>query len=233
MLKEEYPDIPFRSVDSVFSISTSIFFFKDYEFWQNDWNSNVTGKMPFKTNAAVSWRNPRLDNSLIEPLAYVVANSSMYKFNYWSIPISQESLDIRYFLFDCVQANYKPHNSLFLGPSYKQAFIADDIYNRETFKMARDLPPQDHFVARLINNNSNDNFNSNNTSSGNTESSDNMNNMNRSAPSAASLVGSLVQKEESSVMMRSLSSNKNSAVRVYSSLVINIIYLFCLYLLKL
>ena len=28
LLKEEYPDIPFRSVDSAFSIASSIFFFK-------------------------------------------------------------------------------------------------------------------------------------------------------------------------------------------------------------
>ena len=123
---------------------------KDYEFWQSDWNTNVTGKIPFKTNAAVSWRNPRLDSSLTEPLAYIVSNASMYKFNYWSIPISQEALDIRYFLFDCVQANYKPHNSLFLGPSYKQAFIADDVYSRES-KSLRQGPSS--YVARLIANN--------------------------------------------------------------------------------
>jgi hypothetical protein len=179
--------------------------------------------MPFKTNAAVSWRNPRLDNSLIEPLAYVVSNSSMYKFNYWSIPISQESLDIRYFLFDCVQANYKPHNSLFLGPSYKQAFIADDIYNKETFKMARDLPPQDHFVARLINNNSNNNNNSNLIND----------NKNKTSPSLASLVGSLVQQEESSVMMKSLSSQTNNSAKLsYSSSFIINIYLLFLFLLK-
>ncbi len=148
-LKEEYPDIPFKSVDSAFSIASSIFFFKDYDFWQSDWNSNITGRIPFKTSSAVSWRNPRLDSSLTEPLAYIISNSSMYKFNYWSIPISQEALDIRYFLFDCVQANYKPHNSLFLGPSYKQAFIADDVYNRNV-KSARQAPSP--FVARLIGN---------------------------------------------------------------------------------
>ena len=56
----------------------------------------------------------------------------MYKFNYWSFPVSYEALDIRYFLFDCVQANYQPNDAIFLGPSYKQAFIADDIYNKET-----------------------------------------------------------------------------------------------------
>ena len=148
-LKEEYPDMPFKSVDSAFSIASSIFFFKDYEFWQSDWNSNVTGKIPFKTNAAVSWRNPRLDNSLTEPLAYIVSNSSLYKFNYWSIPISQEALDIRYFLFDCVQANYKPHNPLFLGPSYKQAFIADDVYSKESRLSARHAPA---YLARLTRN---------------------------------------------------------------------------------
>lgn len=140
--------MPFRSVDSAFSIASSIFFFKDYEFWQSDWNSNVTGKIPFKTNAAVSWRNPRLDNSLTEPLAYIVSNSSMYKFNYWSIPISQEALDIRYFLFDCVQANYKPHNPLFLGPSYKQAFLVDDVYSKEV-KSARQIPA---YLARMVRN---------------------------------------------------------------------------------
>ena len=73
----------------------------------------------------------------------------MYKFNYWSIPISQEALDIRYFLFDCVQANYKPHNPLFLGPSYKQAFLVDDVYNREV-KSVRQMPS---YVARLVGNN--------------------------------------------------------------------------------
>jgi hypothetical protein len=113
----------------------------------------VTGKIPFRTNAAVSWRNPRLDSSLTEPLAYIVSNASMYKFNYWSIPISQEALDIRYFLFDCVQANYKPHNPLFLGPSYKQAFIADDVYNKEQ-KLIKPLQPSEpSYVARLVANN--------------------------------------------------------------------------------
>lgn len=97
----------------------------------------MTGKIPFKANAAVSWRNPRLDSSMTEPLAYIVSNSSMYKFNFWSIPISQETLDIRYFLFDCVQANYKPHNPLFLGPSYKQAFIADDVYMKNIVRSPR------------------------------------------------------------------------------------------------
>ena len=121
----------------------------DYDFWQSDWNTNVTGKIPFKTNAAVSWRNPRLDSSLTEPLAYIVSNASMYKFNYWSIPISQEALDIRYFLFDCVQANYKPHNPLFLGPSYKQAFLTDDVYSKEE-KSVRSVPTHN---ARLVRNN--------------------------------------------------------------------------------
>lgn len=105
----------------------------------------MTGKIPFKANAAVSWRNPRLDSSMTEPLAYIVSNSSMYKFNFWSIPISQETLDIRYFLFDCVQANYKPHNPLFLGPSYKQAFIADDVYMKNIVRsprlVIRQVPP--------------------------------------------------------------------------------------------
>lgn len=97
----------------------------------------MTGKIPFKASAAVSWRNPRLDSSMTEPLAYIVSNSSMYKFNFWSIPISQETLDIRYFLFDCVQSNYKPHNPLFLGPSYKQAFIADDVYMKNIVRSPR------------------------------------------------------------------------------------------------
>lgn len=154
--------MPFKSVDSAFSIATSIFFFKDYEFWQSDWNSNVTGKIPFKTNAAVSWRNPRLDSSLTEPLAYIVSNTSMYKFNYWSIPISQESLDIRYFLFDCVQANYKPHNPLFLGPSYKQAFIADDIYTKESRIAARHAPS---YLARLTRNSNDQQLSENNKES--------------------------------------------------------------------
>lgn len=69
----------------------------------------------------------------------------MYKFNYWSFPVSYEALDIRYFLFDCVQANYQPNNAMFIGPSYKQAFIADDIYSKEQY--AFDVPAQ---PARLI-----------------------------------------------------------------------------------
>ena len=73
----------------------------------------------------------------------------MYKFNYWSIPISQEALDIRYFLFDCVQTNYKPHNPLFLGPSYKQAFLTDDVYSKED-KSVRSLSPHN---ARIVRNN--------------------------------------------------------------------------------
>jgi len=73
----------------------------------------------------------------------------MYKFNYWSIPISQEALDIRYFLFDCVQANYKPHNSLFLGPSYKQAFLTEDVYSKED-KSVRSISAHS---ARIVRNN--------------------------------------------------------------------------------
>lgn len=69
----------------------------------------------------------------------------MYKFNYWSFPISYESLDIRYFLFDCVQANYQPNDAIFIGPSYKQAFIADDIYSKES--VAVNVPPH---AAKLI-----------------------------------------------------------------------------------
>lgn len=108
----------------------------------------------------MSWRNPRLDSSMTEPLAYIVSNSSMYKFNFWSIPISQETLDIRYFLFDCVQANYKPHNPLFLGPSYKQAFIADDVY-------MRNFPRSPRLVIRQAPE-TGDEFNSINNSSSNT-----------------------------------------------------------------
>lgn len=137
LIRDEYPDIPFRSIDSAFAAGASIFFFKDYEFWQSDWSTNVTGRMPIKVNAALDWRNPRIDSSLSEPLAYLISNTSMYKFNYWSIPLSHESADIRYFLFDCVQANapsssYKqlPESPTFLGPSYKQAFLINDIYNR-------------------------------------------------------------------------------------------------------
>jgi hypothetical protein len=121
--------MPFKSVDSAFSVAASIFFFKDYDFWQSDWNSNVTGKMPIKTNAAVGWRNPRVDSSLSEPLAYLISNTSMYRFNYWSMPLSQDTMDIRYFLFDCVQSNAKPDNQVFVGPSYKQAFLTNDLYN--------------------------------------------------------------------------------------------------------
>jgi hypothetical protein len=73
----------------------------------------------------------------------------MYKFNYWSIPISQEALDIRYFLFDCVQANYKPHNPLFLGPSYKQAFLTEDVYSKED-KSVRSISAHS---ARIVRNN--------------------------------------------------------------------------------
>ena len=94
----------------------------------------------------MSWRNPRLDTGLNEPLAYIISNSSMYKFNYWSFPVSYEALDIRYFLFDCVQANYQPNDAIFLGPSYKQAFIADDIYSKEN--LAVNVPS--HNAAKLI-----------------------------------------------------------------------------------
>ena len=144
--------MPFDRIDGAFAVASSVFLFKgrligfffnsylffnhiyhiDTEFWQSDWTSNITGKIPFKVDAVLSWRNPRLDTGLKEPLAYVISNSSMYKFNYWSFPVSYEALDIRYFLFDCVQANYQPNDAIFLGPSYKQAFIADDIYNKET-----------------------------------------------------------------------------------------------------
>jgi hypothetical protein len=148
MLTQEYRHIPFKSVDTAFSIASSIFFFKDYEFWQSDWNSNLTGKIPFKINAAVAWRSPRLDNSLAEPLAYIISNASMYKFNYWSMPISQEAIDIRYFLFDCIQSNYKPNNPSFIGPSYEQAFISDDLYNKND-NIRRSL-------KSLINNNKNE-----------------------------------------------------------------------------
>ena len=48
-----------------------------------------------------------------------------------------------------MQANYKPHNPLFLGPSYKQAFLVDDVYNREV-KSVRQMPS---YVARLVGNN--------------------------------------------------------------------------------
>jgi hypothetical protein len=130
-LREEYPYIPFSSVDAAFSISDAIFFFKDYEFWQSEWASNITGKVPIKVNAAVGWRNPRVDSSLNEPLAYLISNNSMYKFQYWSLPLSQESIDIRYFLFDCVNSNYNRQHDGGLASSYKQAFAASDnqIYN--------------------------------------------------------------------------------------------------------
>ena len=80
----------------------------------------------------------------------------MYKFNYKSIPFDDETqdddynvdLDIRYFLFDCVQANYKPQ-SQFLGPSYKQAFITEDIYNKDPILVLNEIPS---FVARIIGN---------------------------------------------------------------------------------
>ena len=83
----------------------------------------------------------------------------MYKFNYWSIPISQEALDIRYFLFDCVQANYKPHNPLFLGPSYKQAFLTEDVYSKED-KSVRSIPAHS---ARIVRNNEQDEQNNRKT----------------------------------------------------------------------
>jgi hypothetical protein len=123
-----------------------IIIFIDTEFWQSDWTPNITGKIPFKVDAVLSWRNPRLDTGLNEPLAYIISNSSMYKFNYWSFPVSYEALDIRYFLFDCVQANYQPNDAIFLGPSYKQAFIADDIYSKEN--VAVNVPA--YHAAKLI-----------------------------------------------------------------------------------
>ena len=111
--------------------------------------------MPIKTNAAVGWRNPRVDSSLSEPLAYLISNTSMYKFNYWSIPLSHETMDIRFFMFDCVQSNYMPDNNVYVGPSYKQAFMANDVYNGANANnnvnkkwFARLVRP-----SRLINNN--------------------------------------------------------------------------------
>lgn len=152
LLKEEYPQLPFKTLDAAFAVATSIFFFKGHEFWQSDWSSNVTSKVPIKVDAAVSWRNPRLEAGPNEPLAYIISNSSMYKFNYWSFPLSQESLDIRYFLFDCVQTNYQPDKDVFLGPSYRQAFIADDIvHSKESVEKREDKSVLKPYVARLVN----------------------------------------------------------------------------------
>ena len=141
-----------RVIYSLYFQSYSIYLIKcllpDQQFWQSDWTSNVTGRIPFKVNAAISWRNPRLEAGPSEPLAYIISNTSMYKFNYWSFPLSQEALDIRFFLFDCVQTNYQPSNSIFIGPSYKQAFLANDVYRKDT--NSQSLPS---FLARLARDN--------------------------------------------------------------------------------
>jgi hypothetical protein len=127
--------------------------------------------MPIKTNAAVGWRNPRVDSSLSEPLAYLISNTSMYRFNYWSMPLSQDTMDIRYFLFDCIQSNVKPDNQVFLGPSYKQAFIANDLFtaaknsNKNNNNLIRQGMKRMIRQARLLRSNSTSNLGQNKTAS--------------------------------------------------------------------
>jgi hypothetical protein len=98
------------------------------EFWQNGWSPNITGKIPLKANAILSWRHPNMMNEINEPLAYIISNTSMYKFNFWNYPTESEAIDTRFFLFDCVKTNSIPDKDVFLGPSYKQALIENDVY---------------------------------------------------------------------------------------------------------
>jgi hypothetical protein len=94
--------IPFSNVDSALSFSSSVYFFKNNEMWKSNLESNLTSKMPMKTTNAFSWRDTEKNNSS-EPLAYLNTDMFLYKFNFHNIPITYESLNIRYFLFDCVR----------------------------------------------------------------------------------------------------------------------------------
>ena len=95
--------------------------------WQSNWETNTTGKMPFRTNSAFGWRNPTVEHNLNEPLAYINSNMSLYKFNLLSIPISQETLDIRYFLFDCMRSNnYRPLSAVLENNFIKKSISNDD-----------------------------------------------------------------------------------------------------------
>lgn len=127
VLTDEFPHIPFESVDSAFSIGSSVFFFNGFDFWQNTWESNTTRSIPFKTNAAISWINPGAKLDYKEPLAYLVSDVSMHQFNYWNIFLQTNNADIRYFLFDCLGTNPKPEGKSFLGPTYNNTRITDDI----------------------------------------------------------------------------------------------------------
>jgi hypothetical protein len=96
--------------------------------WQSNWETNITGKMPFRTNSAFSWRNPAVEHNLNEPLAYINSNMSLYKFNLLSIPISQETLDIRYFLFDCMRSI---KSSMLENNLFKKSIPNDDKFSNK------------------------------------------------------------------------------------------------------
>ena len=118
MLLEEYPDIPFIQVDSAFVLGNSTFFFKDFEFWQSSWGYNVTRSAPFKTDAVIAWKEPALDFSYREPLAYLVSGVTMHQFNFWNVHMQSKNVDIRYFYFDCLGRKLKSSDGTFVGPSY-------------------------------------------------------------------------------------------------------------------
>jgi hypothetical protein len=103
--------------------------------------------MPFKANAVLSWRHPNMVTGINEPLAYIISNTSMYKFNFWNYPTENDAIDVRYFLFDCVKTNSMPDSDVFLGPSYKQAFIENDVYRVVSDEVAVKAP----FESRLLN----------------------------------------------------------------------------------
>jgi hypothetical protein len=76
--------------------------------------------MPFKTIAALSWKQPGLVFDYSEPLAYLVSGVTMHQFDYWNINLQKNNVDIRYFLFDCLETNPKPDRRVFIGPTYSQ-----------------------------------------------------------------------------------------------------------------
>ncbi len=117
----------------------------------------MTGKMPFRADAVLSWRHPNMKNGINEPLAYIISNTTMYKFNYWNFPLAHETLDTRYYLFDCVKTDLKvnnePNSNVYIGPSYKQAFIENDVYKNNQISRDEEPIPQamvSPFVARLL-----------------------------------------------------------------------------------
>ncbi len=156
VLQSEFPNIPYKSVDSAFSSGSSVFFFKgkkskyllisrfnynyflyfknykiclllDFSFWQSSWNDSITYPMPFKTISALSWKQPGSVFNYSEPLAYLISGVTMHQFNYWNINLQTNNVDIRYFLFDCLETNPKPDGQVFIGPNYSHTYINDDM----------------------------------------------------------------------------------------------------------